>query len=56
MDTQERDNLIHKIGHELAKSLGGFWGSITLNFGGDRYNNANIVESIKPEKQEKKHD
>ena len=54
MEVKEQEKLIHKIGKVLANSLKGFYGKIVFNFSNGVYQNANVEQSIKPEKQEKK--
>ena len=54
MDTKEQETLIHKAGRMLAAGLKDFFGSVEINIQGGKYVNSNVVQSIKPEKQEKK--
>lgn len=49
----ENKEEIHSIGEQLAKLLKGFFGAIQFNLQGGKYVNANINESIRPEKEDK---
>lgn len=50
MTNEQRNDIIHKIGEELAKSCVGFYGSVQFNIQDGKYVNANLNESIKPKK------
>jgi hypothetical protein len=52
MTEVERKNLINLMGRTLAEHLKDFYGSVQFNVQGGRYVNANISESVRPEKPE----
>jgi hypothetical protein len=49
MTEQEKEKL-NKIGSELSAGLAGFFGKVSFNIHNGTYVNANVEESIKPEK------
>jgi hypothetical protein len=51
MEKEKRDQLIHKIGEQLAAHCKGYHGSIQFNIFNGKYVNANLSESIKPIKK-----